>query len=228
MPSPPHARTTSLTRWWSHRKVQNWYNVAVVHGTYRLLWRCHVRHVLGLYYNTVQDGDTVLEIGPANGGHLDNIDRANLDLHLLDAFEGPLHAASERLTRYQPTTHLADALDPPFPLERDSADAVMLSMVVHCLPGQSITDKAAVFDGVARVLRPGGRFAGATVLANGVAHTRRSRAGLAWLNRKNVFSCYDDSLSELEAALTQRFDVPAGSPVVRTVGSVALWQVIGR
>lgn len=215
--------STPATRWWGPRLVQRLYGPLVVHGTYRFLWRCHVRHVLGLYYSTIRDSDTVLEIGPGDGGHLDRVDRQDLTVHLMDAFPGSMAAAAERLARYTPTQHLANALE-PFPLAKESVDAVMLSMVVHCLPGEQIADKEAVFDGVAGVLRPGGRFAGATVLSQGVPHTRRSRAGLGLLNRQEVFSCHDDSLADLETALEKRFD----QVQVSTVGSVALWQVIGR
>ena len=194
-----------------------------MHGTYRMLWRCHVLHVMGLYFNAISAGDTVLEIGPGDGSHLDRLNRQDLDIHLLDAFPGSLRAASERLERYGPSLHLADALQ-PFPLAEGSVDAVVLSMVLHCLPGAGVADKEAVFDHIARVLRPGGKFAGATVLAQGVPHTHRSRAGLAALNRLGLFSCYEDSLTALEGALCSRFD----SVKISRVGSVALWQVIGR
>lgn len=213
----------SAARWWSRRAVRRLYTPLVVHGTYRMLWRCHVRHVTGLYVNAISPGGTVLEIGPGDGAHLDRLDRQNLDIHLLDAFPGSLRAASERLERYSPNLHLADALQ-PFPLAEDSMDAVVLSMVLHCLPGTGVADKEAVFDHISRVLRPGGKFVGATVLARGVPHTRRSRVGLAALNRIGLFSCYEDCLTALEDALCSRFD----SVKISRVGSVALWQVIGR
>lgn len=221
----PHSPATPLSaaRWWSRRAVRGFYTPLVTHGTYRILWGCHVRHVTGLYLNAVSDGDSVLEIGAADGAHLDRADRHDLRVHLLDAFPGSLRAASERLERYSPTPHLADALE-PFPLAESSVDAVLMSMVLHCLPGRSIAEKDAVFGHIARVLRPGGKVAGATVLAEGVPHTRRSRAGLAVLNKLGLFSCYRDSLVDLEHALGARFD----RVKVFRVGSVALWQGVGR
>ncbi|WP_235997174.1 class I SAM-dependent methyltransferase [Nocardiopsis coralli] len=211
-----------MARWWNRRAIRDWYDPLVVHGTYKLLWRCHVRHVTGLYLNAICDNDTVLEIGPANGAHLDRADRQGLNLHLLDVFPGSLRAASERLERYAPVPHLADALE-PFPLAEDSVDAVVMSMVLHCLPGRSIADKEPVFDHIADVLRPGGTFAGATVLAEGIPHTRRSRIGLNVLNKIGLFSCYQDSLTDLQHALA-RFD----RVKISRVGSVALWQGVGR
>lgn len=223
-PTPhPHAPFGPARTWWNPTLVKHGYRTLVVKGTYPLLWGCHERHVLGLHYNGVQDGDTVLEIGSADGGHLDRIGRKNLTVHLMDVNADLLHDTATRLARYHPHQHHTSALE-KFPLEANSVDAVVLSMVVHCLPGNSIADKATVFDHVARVLRPGGRFVGATVLTHGVDHHPLSRAGLVLLNRQGVFSNRGDSLADLTHALRSRFD----DVTITVVGRVALWQVRGR
>lgn len=208
------------SRWWNKFLVQRFYDLLVVHGTYRVLWNCPWRHVSALYEGAVEDGMKVVEIGPGTGRHLARLkELRDLELHLLDRFEGPLTASQARLARHRPTTHQADALK-KLPLDDDFFDLAITSMVVHCIPGESLADKENLFAEKARIVRPGGRVIGATVLSDGVPHTRLGRAGLRFLNNKRVFHNTGDTLTDLRGILNTHYD-----DIELTVrGSVALWQ----
>ncbi|MBX9391859.1 class I SAM-dependent methyltransferase [Streptomonospora nanhaiensis] len=198
------------------------YDALVIHGTYRWLWGCPQQRVAALYTAAIRPGDTVLEIGPGAGYFLDRhgpADPADLTLHLLDLNEGPLRASAARLARYAPTLHHHDALT-PLPLAPGSVDVAVLSMVLHCLPGRTLADKAAVFDHIATVLGPQGTCIGATVLAQGTALSPLGRAGLDYLNSRRIFCNTGDSLSDLSALLHDRF----ARVRLAVRGAVALWR----
>jgi SAM-dependent methyltransferase len=199
------------------------YDLLVVHGTYWALWGCPWPNVAALYNSAIHPGARVLEVGPGTGFFLDRIDRPDLQVHLLDLHAGSLKVSARRLARYRPTTYQHNALE-PFPLEEGSVDVAVLSMVLHCLPGSSIVDKASVFDHIAITLPRGGVCIGATVLARGVGHTALGRAGLRSLNARRVFNNCGDSLSDLGDVLYSRFD----RVKLAVCGSVALWQVSAR
>ena len=205
---------------WSRATMGRLYDLAVTHGTLPWVWGCPARRLTALYRHAVPPGTRVLEIGPGSGYHLTRLGRPDLQVHLLDLHHGPLEVAARRLARYAPTTYQHNALE-PFPLEEASVDVAVLSLVLHCLPGDSIVDKAPVFDHIAHVLPRGGVCIGATVLAHGVGHTRRSRAGLRSLNTRGVFHNAGDSLSDLADVLHTRFDRVR----LAVAGSTALWQV---
>ncbi|GAB3465472.1 class I SAM-dependent methyltransferase [Streptomonospora sediminis] len=222
-PEPAPGATPSATpnqRMWN-RRIMSRYDLFVVHGTYRFLWGCPHPRVGALYSAAVRPGATMLEVGPGAGYFLDRLNPDDLDLHLLDIHDGPLETTAARLARYTPTTHRHDALQ-PFPLQPGSVDVVSMSMVLHCLPGSSIAEKAPVFDNIAAVLKPtSGTFIGATVLRHGAGLSAIGRAGLRYLNAKDAFRNSGDSLTDLSRVLHDRFtDVR-----LAVCGSVALWQV---
>ncbi|GAA1748852.1 class I SAM-dependent methyltransferase [Streptomonospora arabica] len=224
-PAPGSATASAAPdpRVWSRRNMARLYDLLVIHGTYRWLWGCPQQRVAALYAAAIQAGDRVLEVGPGAGYFLDRIGRADLDVHLLDINDGPLHTTATRLARYRPATHLHNAVQ-PFPLEENSIDVAVLSMVLHCLPGSSIAEKTPVLDHIATVVRPGGAFIGATVLSSGVDTSSVGRTGSRYLNAKGIFHNSGDSLTDLTRVLHERFaDVRLG-----VCGSVALWRVSTR
>ncbi|MBX9387330.1 class I SAM-dependent methyltransferase [Streptomonospora halotolerans] len=214
----------SDSRVWSRRNMTWLYDALVIHGTYRVLWGCPWRRVFALYAEAIRPGQTVLEVGPGGGYFLDRLKPRGIELHLLDVHDGPLQASAARLARHRPVTHRQSALE-PFPLEKGSVDTAVLSMVLHCVPGQSVVEKAAVFDGIAAALKPGtGVCIGATVLSQGTDLSALGRAGLRYLNAKQIFANTGDTLSDLTAVLHDRFaDVR-----LEVCGSVALWRVTAR
>ena len=93
-----------------------------------------------------------------------------------------------------------------------------MSYVLHCLPG-TIDAKAVVFDHVLPLVEPGGVVFGATILNEGVRHTRIGRTLMRVYNRKGIFSNLHDDLAGLERALSRRFD----RYEVDVAGAVALF-----
>jgi hypothetical protein len=62
----------------------------------------------------------------------------------MDLNPAPLEVAAQRLRRYRPNTHRANALE-PFGLPPGAFDSVGLNWLLHCLPGD-IATKSVVFD----------------------------------------------------------------------------------
>nr|WP_281288316.1 class I SAM-dependent methyltransferase [Haloactinospora alba] len=189
----------------------------------RYIWRCPASTVRSLYERNV--GERHLDIGPGTGYY---VSRApvpeNGVVHLLDLNEVPLRRAAGRVKKRETRIHIADALG-EFPLEDASLDSVGCSMVMHCIPGDMAT-KSAMFDEVARVLRPGGRFFGATILSDGVDNSRAARKVLDVYNNSfdNAFHNTKDSFADLQRELENRFtDVD-----VRCCGSAGVWEVSAK
>ncbi|GAA3744934.1 SAM-dependent methyltransferase [Spinactinospora alkalitolerans] len=197
---------------------------AVVAASCAAVWRCPRSVLLKRLYRP-HVGARHLSIGVGSGALLDRGDFPvpQPDLHLLDLNPGPLRRTAARLVRYRPTTHRADATQ-PLPVPARLFDSADLTLMLHCVRGASITQKAAVFDHVARALRPGGVVFGATVLARGVPASPVARRLTAFYNRTGVFSNRGDHLADLDTELRARF----GSVHLDVVGCVALFAGVAR
>jgi SAM-dependent methyltransferase len=179
------------------------YDPVVVKLSNSLVWRCPARRILAQYNRHVSA--THLDVGPGTGYYLDrcHFPGGSPDITLLDANVDVLRYAARRLARFDPRTEAADVLKPTS-LNRASFRSVALSYVLHCLPG-NIDTKAVVFDNLIPLLQPGGVIFGATILSDGVDHTRLARALLRAYNRKGIFSNLHDHRHALEHALADRF-----------------------
>ena len=93
---------------------------------------------------------------------------------------------------------------------------------LHCLPGD-LNAKAAVFDHLGTLLKPGGVIFGSTLLGEGVHHGFLASRLMALYNRKQIFSNTRDSLDELKELLAARF----AESDVRTEGCAALFWARG-
>jgi SAM-dependent methyltransferase len=184
----------------------------------RVFWRCPRSRLVELYDAHVSGRH--LDIGVATGWLLDacRFPIAEPAITLMDLNPDMLAVASERLARYRPTTHQANALE-PFGLPEKSFDSVGMSLLLHCLPG-ALPSKAAFFEHARSVLAPGGVIFGATILNGGVHHTALSRRAMQAFNRKGHFSNLDDNLDDLDAALGRA----SSEHELRVIGTLALFS----
>lgn len=180
------------------------YDTVVVRLSNSLVWRCPASRILQQYNDCVTA--THLDVGRGTGYYLDRcrFPEAAPRITLVDPNPEVLRFAGDRLRRYEPVLHGADALK-PIRLESASFRSVGLGYVLHCMPG-NIASKAVVFDNLIPLVQPGGIIFGTTILNHGVRHTRVGRALMDIYNRKGIFSNLEDDLEGLERALAQRFD----------------------
>lgn len=185
-----------------------------------LFWQCPTRHVVDLYRRHA--GARHLDIGPGTGALLR---RSRLSpgtaVHLMDLNEGPLEVARRALPRHRVETHRQDVLK-PWDLDEASMDSIAMSLVFHALPGGSIGAKSTAVQEASRVLAPGGRFFGATILPLGrsVRTTARARWLMDSYIRRGVFDNAGDDADELDSVLRDSF----GTVRSWTRGCVALWE----
>jgi SAM-dependent methyltransferase len=179
------------------------YDTVVVRVSNTLVWRCPAAAILGQYDRHV--GGAHLDIGPGTGYYLARcrFPGPAPRLTLLDPNPAVLRFTGDRLWRYRPARHAADALK-PIGLAPASFESVGLSYVLHCLPGDLGT-KAVVFDHVLPLVRDGGVVFGTTILGRGVRHNRLARTLLRVYNRKGIFDNLRDDREGLERALAARF-----------------------
>jgi SAM-dependent methyltransferase len=187
--------------WYSRRNLRLYEQV--LRFNHRVFWRCPRSRLLEMYDEHVSGRH--LDIGVADGSLLDDCRYPvpEPEITLLDLNPDALAVASERLERYAPAVRLGSALV-PFPLPPGSVDSVGMSLLLHCLPGNLHT-KAVVFEHAKAVLAPRGVVFGATVVNEGVRHTPLSRAAMAVLNRRGIFSNRNDTLADLDAILGAAF-----------------------
>src|SRR5262245_12995142 len=193
------------------------YDLAVLGGSCRLLWRCPARHILALYDRAVSANH--LDAGVGTGYFLDRcrFPAPHPRLGLLDLNPNPLPLAARRLARYRPEVYRANVLE-PIAIEAPRFDSVGMSCLLHCLPG-TIRSKAVTIDYLRALLNPGGGIFGATLLGRGVEPGWVARRAMKFLNARRVFSNENDDLGGLEEALRPRFS----QTWVRVVGCVALF-----
>jgi 2-polyprenyl-3-methyl-5-hydroxy-6-metoxy-1,4-benzoquinol methylase len=183
------------------------------------VWRCTKHPLLNLYERNVSARH--LDVGVGTGVLLDQC-RMPLEhpqITLMDANANCLAAAAERLARYQPLLHRGNVLD-SWALDSSSFDSVAMTHILHCLPGDSILDKAVVFDHAADALAPGGVLFGATILGDENLQTPTSRLVLRGLNRKGAMSNLGDQEADLDSVLAARFDRHR----IELCGAVALFS----
>jgi SAM-dependent methyltransferase len=190
------------------------YDLMIVKVSNTWVWRCPARDIQRFYDRHLAGSDNHLEIGPGTGYYLDHArfpagtagtaDTPGPRLTLLDPNPDVLDHASRRLSRYEPSVHTANALE-PIDLPAASFDSAALGFVLHCLPGD-MAAKAMVLDHLVPLVRKGGVVFGTTILNGGVDQTLLARRLTPLYNRKGIFSNTDDDLAGLRTALSSRFD----------------------
>lgn len=201
-----------------NRAVLSIYDLTVLHTALPLLMGCSLRSLLDLYERNLDSSHVDIGVGT---GYL--LDRARFPvpdprITLVDLNPAPLRMTAARLRRYRARPVLASALD-PLPLATSSAGSAGLTLLLHCLPGP-MSRKATALSHAARVVRPGGRVFGATVLGTGVDRRAPARALMSVYNARGIFHNADDSPDALHAELTARFS----SPTLTLHGCVAFFE----
>lgn len=186
------------------RNTLKLYDWLVLAFSNRVAWRCPTRELLAMYNQNVTANH--LEVGVGTGYFLDQCQFPSREprLVLMDLNENCLNAAAARVQRYKPESVRANVLE-PIPWTSSLFDSIGLNYVLHCLPGP-IREKAVVFDHLRLLLNRGGVLFGSTLLSNGVRPNVIARRLMAVYNRKRIFCNRDDSVTDLERSLRDRFD----------------------
>lgn len=179
------------------------YDLFVLGLSNRLIWRCPTRALLRMYDEHVSANH--LDVGVGTGYYLDHcrFPSPAPRLALMDLNPHSLGHAARRVVRYRPETYLCNVLE-PVPFDIPKFDSIGLTYLLHCVPG-SIDEKAVAFDHLARLLNPGGRVFGATLVQGGVKRGPVARRLMELYNRKGIFHNRLDTVDGLERALSARF-----------------------
>lgn len=175
-----------------------------VHGiNNHLFWKCPTRDLISHYNQHITPNH--LEIGLGTGYLLDNcvIPGPNPRLVFCDMNPNCLERACHRMRRYKPNAFQRNVLEPIDGVGERFA-SVGLNYVLHCLPGDLVSKRAALVN-IAACLEPGGVLFGSTLLAREVPLSLPARLQMKALNARRYFSNMDDSLSELKTGLGEVF-----------------------
>jgi len=185
-----------------------------------LVWRCPASAMRRLYDRSV--GSRHLDVGPGTGYFVDKCRWRVKDpqVTLLDLSPECLRVSAHRLARFRPPTCHANLLD-PLPLPPDHFDSVGLNLVFHTIPG-GWDAKGVVFDHIAKVVRPGGRVFGSTILAEGVPMNWLTHKALLAQQERGNFQNQGDDPDGLRRQLNRCF--PNHTLVIR--GTTALFRAV--
>jgi len=194
------------------------YDVIVVSVSNNHIWKCPSTLIEAHYNANISSNH--LDVGVGTGYFLDRcrFPKDKPRVALMDLNPNSLAHTAKRLERYQPETYQQNVLEKietpikPF-------DSIGANYLLHCVPG-TITEKAIIFDHLRKLMNPGARVFGSTILQGGVERSWLAQRLMAFYNKKGIFSNTTDSLDDLKSALSQRFV----NVKVDVVGCVALFS----
>lgn len=183
----------------------------------RFLWKCSWQKLLKLYNKNISGNH--LEIGVGTGYLLDKcrFPVKNPRLALLDLNPNSLEYTHNRIKRYQPSTHVANVLE-PISLATGKFDSVGFNYVLHCLPG-TIASKSVAFKNIKPLMNEGAILFGSTVLGEGVKHNYLGQFLMELYNSLGSFNNWCDNVSDLEDALKAHFS----SYTIQVIGCTAIF-----
>ncbi len=204
------------------RASLTFYDAGVLAASNRLIWRCPSPRILALYQAHVTGNH--LDVGVGTGYFLDRV-RFPVEsprVGLLDLNGNSLTHTARRLIRYSPEMYRADVLA-PIAIDVEPFESIGLNYLLHCLPGP-MASKAAAFDNLRPLLRPGGTIFGGTVLRHIPGLPLAARGLMGLYNSLGIFDNRADSLEGLREELAGRFD----DVEVEARGAVALFRARAR
>ncbi|MEV2279198.1 class I SAM-dependent methyltransferase [Nocardiopsis sp. NPDC049922] len=215
MPSSPSTGPSVYTPGWLNR-----YDLLVHRISCPLVWGCPSHDLVDQYRHNVARRH--LDVGPGTGTLLLRAGLApHTQIHLLDKHLHPLEMASHALAAHAPLKHTQDALK-PWALDNETFRSVGMSLVVHALDGDDVRDKVLPVEEAHRVLEPGGRFFGSTIMSRGdqVRPWPQARALMGFYNSRGIFNNRGDDADAWTDLLRSRF----ARVHVRVRGCVVLWE----
>lgn len=179
------------------------YDLLVIGFSNSYLWRCPSDQIAAWY--RAHMGSPHLDIGVGTGYFLDRVHHpaARPAITLLDLNPNSLQVTRARLRRHRPGAVRADALA-TLPFAPASFASVGLNYLLHCLPG-ALHAKGRLLHESRRLLRPGGRLFGTTILADRIDDHPPAKAIMRLYNARGIFHNSADRLHDLEAALQAAF-----------------------
>lgn len=214
------------------------YNRLVMSAFYRL-WVHWISHTLAWRVSNrwlrksyqCWTGPAHLCIGPGNGHFLrytsartHTVQLLDLNPQCLDMGAKTVRATGKRAFAHPPQ----DVATPWQKVQEESLDSADATMVLHCVRGASLHEKATVFREAHRVLKPNGHFFGATVLSGGpgVAPNLFARLLMRVYNqRTNTFANTGDRSDDLRTVLEEAGFVHVWVGVQGTTG---VWTAVKR
>ena len=194
------------------------YDVIVVSVSNSHIWKCPSSLIEAHYNANISSNH--LDVGVGTGYFLDRcrFPKNNPRVALMDLNPNSLAHTAKRLERYQPETYQQNVLE-KIETSIKPFDSIGANYLLHCVPG-AITEKAIIFDHLRKLMNPGARVFGSTILQGGVERSWLAQRLMAFYNKKGIFSNTTDSLDDLKSALSQRFK----NVKVDVVGCVALFS----
>ncbi|MFD2179740.1 class I SAM-dependent methyltransferase [Veronia pacifica] len=180
------------------------YDFWVLGMTNLFFWKCPTRVITEKFEISLSKNH--IDVGVGSGYFLDHcLKKDTCRIGLVDANKTCLSATSKRIKRFRPETYVADIRD-PLNVETEQFDSMSLNFVLHGLPG-TMDEKSVVLGNVLKLLRPGGKLFGSTVLCDSSLDTGVAAKTLMKIyNKFGIYSNQSDTLNELKKVLNEHLD----------------------
>jgi len=196
------------------------YDLLVLGFSNTFVWRCPSRLILAFYNEHISGRH--LDVGVGTGFFLDKcrFPTSHPSLALADLNPNSLQVTAKRLARYDPTTYIANVLE-PLPIDAEF-DSIGINYLLHCLPG-NLPSKGIVFQNLKPLLnKNGGVIFGTTILGTGIKRNVLAKMLMRAYNSKKIFGNTYDHAADLERVLKENFRDTS----MQVVGCVAFF--VGR
>ncbi len=197
------------------------YDIEVLMFELPVIFKCPLKKLKDLYSELITSNH--LDIGVGTGYFLDKcrFPEENPNIHLMDLNSNSLEKTAKRISRYQPSSHQWNVLE-PFSKTFPVFTSISACNFLHCLPG-TMLDKEIFFKNLTPHLCDNGVFFGATVLGQGVEKTGfLYRKANAVYNKSGIFSNLNDNRTDLETILRRNFKQFS----IEVVGSIAVFKAV--
>ena len=194
------------------------YDFVVLGISNSFIWKCPSSRIAKHYNDNISDNH--LEVGVGTGYFPDRCKFPSEQprIGLMDMNPNTLAFASKRIARYRPETYVQNILE-PINHEPEPFDSIGINYLLHCVPG-SISEKAVAFEHLKKLMKPGCKVFGSTILQGSVPRSWTARNLMSLYNRKGIFANDQDDLEGLKSSLSKRFEYV----ITEVVGCVTLFS----